>query len=327
MNESSFLRCILITGAAGFIPSNLSVYLVKKYPQVQFIGLDKMTYCSDLRNLDEITDNKNWTFYRCDLLNEECLSSIFERHPIDTVIHCAAYSHVDASFFNSIEFTRNNILGTHILLEMVRKYGKIEKFIGVSTDEVYGSQTTLSTEDSILDPTNPYAATKAAAEHLMKSYYHSFGLKLVITRGNNVYGPKQYPEKVIPRFALRLMKGEKCQIQGSGQQKRSFLHVDDVVRAFDFILFHGHIGEIYNIGIDKEYSVLEVATKMINILKPEEKIENLIEFIEDRNFNDQRYFISSEKLLKLGWSPEIDFETGLRQTIEWYEKRQDRWEI
>lgn len=319
-------KCVLLTGIAGFIGSNVAVYFVRKYPHINFIGLDCISYCSDVNNFIEINTAPNWKFYRCDLLDPDNLDQIFRENQIDTIVHYAAFSHVDASFMNAIEFTRNNVLGTHFLLEHAKKY-KIQRFIHVSTDEVYGSKDAISTEDSTLDPTNPYAATKTCAEYLVKSYYHSFKLPIIISRGNNVYGPKQFPEKIIPKFILRLLSGRKCQIQGSGNQKRSFMHVDDVATAFETLLFRGKIGEIYNIGSTKEYMVLEVAERLIKILKPGEDINSWIEFIEDRNFNDHRYFISSQKLINLGWNQQIDFDTGLQMTLDWYQNHQNQWSI
>jgi dTDP-glucose 4,6-dehydratase/UDP-glucose 4,6-dehydratase len=325
---------LLLTGIAGFIGSNVITYLVMKYPNIHFIGLDKMSYCSDLRNLQTIWYKPNFEFYGYDLLDEGKMNEIFSSYQIDGILHFAAYTHVDRSFGNSLEFTKNNILGTHVLLEFAKTYS-IKRFIHVSTDEVYGSSDHLSTENSILDPTNPYSATKAGAEHLVRAYFHSFKLPIIITRGNNVYGPQQYPEKVIPRFALQLLQGSKISIQGSGDQKRSFLHVDDVARAFETILFKGEIGQIYNIGSEKEWSILEVADRMIDLLQPankddpkedqQQQREKWINWVEDRHFNDHRYFISSQKLESLGWKQEVSFDQGLEKTIEWYRQRQDWW--
>jgi len=238
---------------------------------------------------------------------------------VEIVLHFAAYTHVDHSFGNSLLFTKNNILGTHVLLELAKKYS-VERFIHVSTDEVYGNKNELSTEESILAPTNPYSASKSACEHLVMSYYISFGLNVIITRGNNVYGPRQYPEKLIPKFITHLRGGENCPIHGSGSQRRSFLYTEDVVRAFDLILHKGVIGEIYNIGAEKEYTVLEVFERLVGEMYPDEFEANIErkKFVEDRDFNDHRYFISSEKLIALGWKQKVKFDEGLRKTAEWY---------
>ena len=221
---------------------------------------------------------------------------------IDYVIHFAAQSHVQNSFDNSLQFTQDNILGTHTLLECCRKYDKIEKFIHVSTDEVYGESMisvdeNKKTEHSILCPTNPYAATKAGAELIAQSYNHSYKMPIIITRGNNVYGPNQYPEKIIPKFIKLLKEGKKVTIQGNGSAIRAFLHSYDTAKAFECILEKGTIGEIYNIGCNDgmEFSVIEIAKILIKKIKNTENYDEWIEYVEDRPFNDSRYFISNEK--------------------------------
>ena len=221
-------------------------------------------------------------------------------------------------------------MASHVLVESAKVHG-IKRFIHVSTDEVYGTvdDDIRRVETDVLEPTNPYAATKAAAENIVKSYYRSFKLPVIITRGNNVYGPHQYPEKVIPKFVRRLLKGMPCCIHGDGSNSRHFIYVGDVANAFVKILHKGVDGETYNIGCDIEYTNLEVAQKLVKALKPEEKEpEKHITFVEDRAFNDVRYYISSEKLHKLGWAPQVGFEEGLSKTIDWYAKvSQDWWEI
>jgi dTDP-glucose 4,6-dehydratase len=311
---------ILITGVAGFIASNLACYLVKKYPNYKFLGIDKISYCSSVKNFEEIMLCDNFKFIKADFTNLEFMDYLFQEYEIDTVLHLGAYTHVDMSFGDSILYTQNNIVGTHVLLETSKKH-QIKRFILVSTDEVYGSVDIQSNENSILSPSNPYSSTKAAAEHIAQSYYHSFKFPVIITRGNNVIGPKQYPEKVIPKFILKLCKDEVLTVHGSGHQKRSFLYIDDVCKAFDVILHKGIIGEIYNIGCKHEYSVLEVANKLIRHFNKGE-----IKYVEDRLFNDQRYFISCEKLEQLGWRQEILFDEALIKTIDWYIRNQDYFE-
>jgi UDP-glucose 4,6-dehydratase len=249
---------------------------------------------------------------------------------IDIIIHFAAQSHVQDSFTDSSKYVQDNIVGTHTILEASRDYGKLKKIIHISTDEVYGeslfSDKLQKDEQSVLCPTNPYAATKASAELLASSYYHSFKLPVIITRGNNVYGPNQYPEKLIPRFIKLLRENKKVTIQGDGSNIRSFLHVLDVASAIEHILHKGEIGEIYNIGSDEkeEYTVYEIAKiliKMIHSTKSQtsfnndEDFINYIEYIQDRPFNDKRYFISNEKLKKLGWNIKIPFLVGIRDLI------------
>lgn len=323
------VKNILITGVAGFIASNVLCYLVKKYPQYNFIGIDKESYCSNIKNFEEILSYDNYEYIKCDILDLDKLDEIFKTKNIHVVMHFAAYTHVDHSFGNSLEFTKNNVLGTHILLEITKKYkDNIYRFIYVSTDEVYGSNENRSCEKSILKPTNPYSGTKAATEMIVWPYYESFNIPIIITRGNNVYGPKQFPEKVIPKFIELLENGQRLTIQGSGQQKRSFLYVDDVSSAFDIILNKGAVGEIYNIGIDEvnnqesEISINQLARKMLEHynLNP-----NYIEEIEDRHFNDVRYHMSTEKIKKLGWRQETLFEDGVEKTINWYKQNKNYW--
>jgi dTDP-glucose 4,6-dehydratase/UDP-glucose 4,6-dehydratase len=222
---------------------------------------------------------------------------------------------VQNSFEDSLKYTQDNILGTHILLECCRHYGKLERFIHVSTDEVYGESMNSvneksKTEQSILCPTNPYAATKAGAELIAQSYNHSFNMPVIITRGNNVYGQNQYPEKLIPRFIQQLKNDEKVTIQGEGTAVRAFLHAYDTARAFECILENGKVGEIYNIGCDEgmEYSVMSVAKMLIKLIKNTDDYDKWITYIEDRPFNDQRYYISNEKVKELGWSITIEFK-------------------
>ena len=251
-----------------------------------------------------------------------------EYHNIDTVIHFATQSHVQTSFTDSLQYTKDNVVGTHTLLECCRKYNKIIRFVHVSTDEVYGEsmldmKENKKTEQSILCPTNPYAASKAAAESIVQSYIQSFKMPIIITRGNNVYGPNQYPEKVIPKFIEQLLNGEKITIQGNGSCVRGFLHVFDTVDAFIKILEKGKVGEIYNIGCDEEmeYSIIELAKIIHNEINKNKIFTDDIIFIEDRPFNDKRYYISNQKLKDLGWNISIKLENGIKNLIELHKKR------
>ena len=312
---------ILITGGCGFIASNFINYLFEIKKDANIVNIDAMYYCANETNVsEEIRKSPRYTFIKANLCNTY-LAFILDYHKIDIVIHFAAQSHVQNSFEDSIQYTYDNVLGTHTLLEACRKYGKIQKFIHISTDEVYGESMLDSqekkNENSILSPTNPYAATKASAELIAKSYYYSFKMPIIITRGNNVYGPNQYPEKLIPRFVKLLNENKKVTIQGDGTNVRGFLHVYDVIKAVTLILEKGEIGEIYNIGSDDhhEYSVTEIAHKLITKMKPNEKFEDWIEYIEDRPFNDKRYYISNNKVKELGWTIDIDFDDGLSELV------------
>lgn len=324
MSETYTPKNILLTGGAGFIGSNAVIHFVKKYPQYKIVNYDKIDYCSSLRNVEEVANAPNYKFVKGNILSSDFILFILKSEEIDTIIHFAAQTHVDNSFGNSFEFTENNIRGTHTLLEAAKAYGKIKRFIHVSTDEVYGeagsedNEAEEHTESTLLQPTNPYAATKAGAEFLVHAYHRSFAIPTIITRGNNVYGPRQYPEKLIPKFICLLSKNKPCCIHGNGNNKRSFIYVDDTVTAFDTILHKGSIGQIYNIGVTIEHSNLEVAKDLIKIFGLQDKESEYITYVENRLFNDFRYGMNSDKLRKLGWKQEVDWEEGLKKTVDWY---------
>ena len=323
---------VCITGGAGFIGSHFINFMWAKYSKLKIINLDCMYYCSNMLNVNaEIREDEGgrYKFYKTDLAASQAVTEIrgiLNTHSVTHVVHFAAQSHVQNSFGESLQYTRDNVMGTHNLLEAARLYGKIQRFIHVSTDEVYGESDSMGdckTESSLLSPTNPYAATKAAAEMIAQSYYRSFKLPLIITRGNNVYGPNQYPEKLIPRFVSLLQGGKKLTVQGTGEHIRSFIHVSDVCSAFDIILSKGTTGEIYNIGGDEssDYSVMAVAKILIKEINGDTAIGDAssdvdwIEYIDDRPFNDKRYYISNDKLKQLGWNPQVDFMDGIRDLI------------
>ena len=314
---------LLITGGCGFIGSNFINYYFPKDNINKLINIDAMYYSASESNVSEkITINKKYKLIKGTLCDTNLVTNLLNEHNITHVIHFAAQSHVQNSFEDSIKFTNDNIFGTHVLLECSRKYGKLKKFIHVSTDEVYGeSMNTIEehhkTEHSILCPTNPYAATKAGAELIAQSYNHSYKMPIIITRGNNVYGPNQYPEKLIPKFIMLLKQNKKVTIQGDGSTVRAFLHAYDTAKAFEVILEKGEVGEIYNIGCDEgmEYSVMDIAKILIKKIKNTENYDDWIEYIEDRPYNDKRYYISNQKIKDLGWSIEIDLFTGLNNII------------
>ena len=313
---------ILVTGGCGFIASNFINYFYKINREDVIVNIDAMYYCANENNVDEeVRLSNRYTLIKENLCKADLLK-ILKDHNINTVIHFAAQSHVQNSFEDSLQYTYDNVLGTHTLLEACRKHNQIEKFIHISTDEVYGesmldSNEEKKNENSVLCPTNPYAATKASAELIAKSYYFSFKMPIIITRGNNVFGPNQYPEKLIPKFIQLLNENKKVTIQGDGSNVRGFLHVFDVAKAVNLILEKGTIGEIYNIGSDEhhEYSVLEIAQKLIRLIKKTENYDEWIEYIEDRPFNDKRYYISNNKMKELGWTIDVDFDTGLNMIL------------
>jgi UDP-glucose 4,6-dehydratase len=332
--ESSVPMNILITGAAGFIASHVATRLVLNYPHYKVVALDCMDYCASLSNLSQIIDKPNFKFIKGNIQSADLLNFILTTEEIDTIMHFAAQTHVDNSFGNSLIFTSSNILGTHTMLEAARALsGQIKLFVHVSTDEVYGEN--LSYDDTTdgnhemhtaLDPTNPYAATKAGAEMLVKAYTRSYGLPTLITRGNNAYGPQQFPEKLIPKMIMMAQRGMKLTVHGDGSNKRSYLYVEDVASAFDLIVHKGTVGRVYNIGTKHEQTVMEVTTSILKHLHPSKDPKTMIDFVQDRPFNDSRYFLDTSALAALGWAQKVFFDEGLKRTIDWYVKNgTDHW--
>ena len=266
----------------------------RRYPKYKILNFDRLDYCSCLANLEEVASLPNYKFVKGDICSADLVNYVLETEKIDTIMHFAAQTHVDNSFGNSFQFTRNNILGTHVLLEAAKVHDVV-RFVHVSTDEVYGEGESMETapmiEDHVLEPTNPYAATKAAAEFLVKSYHRSFGLPVIITRGNNVYGPHQFPEKLIPKFTNQLARGRAVTLHGTGENTRNFLFVEDVARAFDCILHKAEIGKVYNIGARAGNEPR--GPQLIKIMGLEDQEASLISFVPDRAFNDLRYTIDN----------------------------------
>lgn len=321
----------LVTGAAGFIGSNFVNYMSDKYPESKFIILDILDYPASLENIDK---NSNIEIVIGDIGNNELVAYILRKFEIDIIVHFAAMSHVDASFYNSIAFTKTNILGTHILLETVKIYndetGNLKVFFHMSTDEVFGpcDNDVMMTETSFLSPSSPYASSKVGAEALIQAYKHSYKLPILIARSNNCYGPNQYPEKVIPKFICNLLNDQKMTIQGDGTARRNFIAVEDTCTALETILLNGTIGEIYNISAnhDNEYNVMEIAKIIAGLIYPGEELDKHIEYVKDRNFQDMRYYISSEKLGKLGWKPiKTNFKEEIKNLVEWYKINKSRY--
>jgi len=243
---TNWQKTILVTGGCGFVGSNMVTHLVRKYPQFFILNLDKLDYCASLKLLTSIENAPNYEFVKGDILDTSLVSFLLRKYNVTALIHFAAQTHVDNSFGNSLQFTTNNVLGVHTLLECSKLYGKLERFVHVSTDEVYGTSAHSGQgaveSQTVLQPTNPYAASKAGAEHIVMSYFKSWKFPVIITRSNNIYGPHQYPEKVIPKWICRLDRGQKCPIHGNGSNQRGFMYVDDVVAAYDLILQKGTIG-------------------------------------------------------------------------------------
>ncbi|RDA83163.1 hypothetical protein CP532_4936 [Ophiocordyceps camponoti-leonardi (nom. inval.)] len=328
----SDVRNIMITGGAGFIGSWVVRHLALTYPQAyNVVSFDKLDYCATLNNTRALNDRRNFTFYHGDLTNPSEVLDCMERYNIDTVMHFAAQSHVDLSFGNSYSFTHANVYGTHVLLESANKVG-VKRFIHVSTDEVYGEVKDGDDErleTSILAPTNPYAASKAAAEMLVQSYQKSFKLPAIIVRSNNVYGPHQYPEKIIPKFACLIQRQRPVVLHGDGSPTRRYLFASDAADAFDTILHKGQVGQIYNVGSSDEISNLALSGKMLDALcverDNEQRSRRWIKWTEDRPFNDRRYAVDGTKLRQLGWQQKVNLDKGLLLTVDWYCRFGELW--
>lgn len=306
----------LVTGGAGFIGSNHVRFLLTRYPDSQVYVLDKLTYAGNLENLSGLEDNPGFRFFQGDICAQEPLNQILKLG-VDAVLNFAAESHVDRSILDASEFARTNIIGTLNLLQASRK-ASISRFLQISTDEVYGSlgSTGAFREESPLAPNSPYAASKASADLLVRSFYQTYGFPCLITRCSNNYGPCQFPEKLIPLLVTNALAGMALPIYGDGLYTRDWIHVRDHCAALDRVLHKGCPGEVYNIGARQEKTNLEIVRLVLQVLG---KDESLITFVADRPGHDRRYAIDSSKLeQELGWKPEIPFADGMRRTIEWY---------
>merc|ERR1719203_373609 len=325
-------RNILITGGAGFIGSNVTIQLVTKYPDYRFIVVDKLSYSANLKNLAPIAEAKNFKFVRGSICSMDLMEHVFGEYAVDAVMHFAAESHVDLSFENALVFTENNVVGTHVLLECAKKRsaaGSFGLFLHISTDEVYGDSNhgAPSKEDARLLPTNPYAARKAAAEMMVRSYSVSFGLPVVVTRSSNIFGPRQFPEKLVPKFIELLLKGQSVCIYGDGQNTRTFLYVLDLAEALDVVLHHAECGQSYNITSDDTLNTKQVARAIMGCLDSIDAADydQHIDFVTDRKCHDSSYHIDGAKLAALGWTASTEFETGLRETVDWYRQNRGHW--
>jgi dTDP-glucose 4,6-dehydratase len=293
---------VMVTGGCGFIASNFLNIMKKRYPETHFVNIDKLDYCSNVENVEPGVA----TFIKGNVGNAELIETLVKEYKFDAVFHFAAQSHVDNSFENALSFTMDNTHATHVLIEACRQFLPNVEFIHFSTDEVYGeskTDTPFTEDEGVLRPTNPYSASKAAAEMIVRSYIESFGMNIKVIRCNNVYGPRQYPEKLIPKFKRLLKEGKKCTIHGKNcaNIKRAFMHVEDVVDAVDIVWKKGTPGEVYNIASDDELSVMEVTKLIIETVLGTTDCDKWITYVEDRPFNDKRYYICAKKLKALGW--------------------------
>ena len=311
---------ILVTGGAGFIGSNYIRMMFKRYPDTEITNLDKLTYAGNPANLRDIS-NSGYTFIKGDICNPDVVNKAMEG--ADAVVHFAAESHVDRSITDGSVFVTTNVLGTNTLLNCALQSG-VNKFIHVSTDEVYGSIDDGSfTEEDPLEPSSPYSASKAGSDLLAMSYYTTYGLPVTITRCTNNFGPYQYPEKLIPLFITNLMEGKKVPVYGTGLNMRDWIYVEDHCSGIDFVFNHSHNGEIYNIGGGSEMTNLEITHRILEMLGQD---ESSIEFVEDRKGHDLRYSLDCTKLRGMGWKPEYDFDRALEFTIKWYIENRWWWE-
>jgi dTDP-glucose 4,6-dehydratase len=315
---------LLVAGGAGFIGSNFIRYILASHDDWQVVNVDKLTYAGNLANLEEVDGDERHRFLRADICDAEEIESIVAEGEPDAIVNFAAETHVDRSIEDPSLFLRTNVLGTQVLLDAARKHG-VARFVQISTDEVYGSlgATGKFSEDSPLRPNSPYAASKTAADLLVRSYFKTYGLPAIVTRCSNNYGPYQFPEKIIPFFVTLLTQGKQVPVYGDGMNVRDWIHVDDHSRAVEAVLLRGKPGEVYNVGGGNERTNIEI-TKLL--LAAMGKPESLLKFVPDRPGHDRRYAIDDTKIRSgLGVSPRVPFEEGIRETVRWYLENEPWW--
>ncbi|TAJ15979.1 dTDP-glucose 4,6-dehydratase [Patescibacteria group bacterium] len=314
-------KVLLVCGGAGFIGSNFIRSILKKYPKAKVVNLDKLTYSGNLDNLREFSDEVRYTFVRGDIADNKKVNAIFKKYAPDYVINFAAETHVDRSIHvGALEFINTNVVGVYNLLEAVKEIGGVRTFVQVSTDEVYGSLELDSgvefTETTAFAPNVPYAATKAGGDLLCRAYHNTWNVPVVVTHCSNNYGPRQYPEKLIPYFVLRMLEGKSLPLYGDGRHVRDWIYVTDHCDALELCLLRGRAGAVYNIGADNEISNREIAKHILDYFG---KDEDLIEFVGDRPGHDRRYAIDASLIKKeLGWKPKHRFKDAFSETVKWY---------
>ncbi len=319
------MKNVLVTGGAGFIGSNFINYILNKRDDYNIINLDVLTYAGNLENLKPSENKKNYHFVKGDICNSELVSYIFEKYKINHVINFAAESHVDRSILGSQIFYKTNVIGTNVLLENARRY-EVEKFLQVSTDEVYGSlgKEGLFTENTPISPNSPYSSSKAAADMMCLAFYKTYGLPVVITRCSNNYGSYQFPEKLIPLMIINSLNNKKLPVYGDGMNVRDWIYVIDHNYAVELVLEKGINGQVYNVGASNELPNIKIIKLILEALG---KSEDLIEYVKDRPGHDRRYAIDSTKIQnELGWKPNFKFEVAIKETIDWYIKNKSWWE-
>jgi dTDP-glucose 4,6-dehydratase len=315
---------LLVTGGAGFIGSNFIRYILANHPEDEIINFDKLTYAGNLDNLKDLEQDPRYKFYKGDICDAKAVETAIDLLPeLDAIVSFAAESHVDRSILSAGDFVQTDVYGTYVLLEAVKKF-KIKRYVHISTDEVYGSTDQGSfTEESPIEPNSPYAASKVGGDLLVRSYFNTYNLPLIITRSSNNYGPYHYPEKIIPLFITNAIEGKKLPLYGDGKNIRDWLFVIDNCAGVDTVLRKGKVGEVYNIAGENERTNIEI-TKLI--LKELGKSEDLIQYVTDRPGHDRRYSIDCSKTKELGWEPKVSFEDGMKQTVAWFLKNQDWWQ-
>jgi dTDP-glucose 4,6-dehydratase len=312
---------LLVAGGVGFIGSHFVRYVLEKYPDCSVTNLDKLTYASAPENLAHLKDEKRYRFIRGDIRSADSVRELAK--DADVIVNFAAETHVDRSILNPLNFIETDMVGTYVLLEAART-AKLQRFVQVSTDEVYGSCDAGSfSEIAPLSPSSPYSASKAAGDLLAGSYHKTYGVPVLITRSSNNFGPFQFPEKLIPLFITNAMEDRPLPIYGDGSNVRDWIYVSDHCRAIDLVLRKGTLGEIYNIGAGNEKSNLEVTTLILAELR---KAKELIRFVKDRPGHDRRYSVELKKVSALGFNPEYSFSDGMRLTIDWYVRNRDWWQ-
>jgi dTDP-glucose 4,6-dehydratase len=322
------MRTLLVTGAAGFIGSNFVRMLVGRREDVRLVVLDKLTYAGNLANIADLIDNDRLIFVRGDICDAKLVRELWDTHAIREVVHFAAESHVDRSILDSGPFVQTNVIGTQVLLDAARTKG-VDRFVNVSTDEVYGSlpedrPDIKFTEETPLQPNSPYSASKAGADCLARAYFHTFHLPVLITRCSNNYGPYHFPEKMIPLFVTNLLEGKKVPLYGDGKNVRDWLYVEDHGDAIWTVLNKGKAGEVYNIGGHNELTNRHVTEVILNALG--KNWDDSVQYVKDRPGHDRRYAIDAGKIQReLGWTPKHRFEEAIRGTIEWYRNHEPWW--